>query len=155
MNVLTSDLTIEPRPRRRIRRPRPTKQAVQLNKLQHRLTTVLGIGIPAMTLALSYIGGSLWYTGRTGLALAAGALVLCVLAVSLTHVARAIREVSGTEVWLSWAMAIAIDAGLVVCELATVGSAVEQYMCWAVVTCVAAASAALNVYAFRLAQKGN
>lgn len=125
----------------------------QLNRLENVLTLVLGCGIPALSLALSRIAGAQFAAGHVNLAAVSAGLVLCVLAVSLSHVAEAIREVTGAERWLSWALAVAIDASLVSCEVTSVTTEVEGVVCLLVIIGVATVSAALNVYAFKLSQQ--
>lgn len=150
---LTNDLSVAPRKPRTIRRGGRRARQRRINWLERHLTTVLGVGIPALSVALSRVAGSLWVGGHHILALAAGALVICVLSVSLAHVARAIRELSGAEPWLSWALALSLDAGLVVSEIASVTTDAERLTCTAIVVSVVVVSAALNVFAFQLVQQ--
>lgn len=113
----------------------------------------MGAGIPALTLGMSYLTGSLLtQQGLTVLTYAAGALVLCVLTVSLTHVAEAISTITGAPSWMAWALAIAVDASLVCSEVTQVTAGIAPAVCYTIIGCVAFVSAALNMFAFKLSQ---
>ena len=58
------------------------------------LTVALGCGIPGLSLALSSVGGRLLGQGHTALGVAAMALCCSVLAVSLSHLAWAVKDFS-------------------------------------------------------------
>lgn len=130
---------VKPKPRKPAKAPRsgPRKW----------LTVGTGCGVPVFSLAMSSIGGRLITSGY--MVLGAGAMGLCctVLAVSLSHLAWALKDVTRCARWQSWCLAVAIDLSLVLCELAGVAG----FSLW-VVPCVMAAvtvtSAALNCWAF-------
>lgn len=111
------------------------------------ITLGMGCGIPCLSLALSSIGGRLWVEGHAVLGSAALLLCCSVLAVSLSHLAWAVRDITRSAWWQSWCLAGAIDLSLVLGELAGVAG----YSSWVVsavmvsVTCV---SAVLNCWAF-------
>lgn len=152
-NASVTPITTTSKPKRRAPQGGKRKRAKQLGRMESALTLVLGCGIPLLSLALSRIAGALYAQHHLVLAYTLAVLVLCVLAVSLSHVAEAIREITGSERWLSWSLAIAIDASLVTCEVVNVTAAIEQITCWLVIGAVVAVSAALNVYAFKLSQQ--
>ncbi len=111
------------------------------------ITLGMGAGIPCLSLALSSIGGRLLAEGHG--VLGSGALVLCcsVLAVSLSHLAWAIRDITRSEWWQAVLLAIAVDCSLVLGELAGIAG----YASWvvgAVMVSVTLCSAVLNCWAF-------
>jgi hypothetical protein len=80
----------------------------------------LGIAIPAALLIFSRVSALLYSGGRRGLSYAGAAACLSMLTLSVQHMAHSISRLTGEPVALAALMAVAIDAGLVVCELATV-----------------------------------
>lgn len=99
---------------------RKVKPAVPVSALRRWTTIGAGCGIPALSLGLSSVGGSLCEAGMP--MLGAATLTLCcgVLAVSLSHLAKAFRDITHSRPWQSWAMAVVVDCSLIVCELARV-----------------------------------
>lgn len=87
------------------------------------------------------------------LVVALGAVVTIMLGVSLEHLASGIREITHSTVWSAWALAIAIDVGMVASEVALIVLAtfpnirVAGYAHRYVVSTIAI-SIALNVWAF-------
>jgi hypothetical protein len=87
------------------------------------------------------------------LVVALGAVVTIMLGVSLEHLASGIREISHSTAWSAWALAIAIDVGMVASEVALIVLAtfpnirVAGYAHRYVVSTIAI-SIALNVWAF-------
>src|SRR5438045_1542715 len=73
------------------------------------ITVVMGCGIPCLSLALSSIGGRLCVEGQR--VLGGAVLVLCctVLAVSLSHLAWAVKDITRSAKWQSWCLALAVD----------------------------------------------
>jgi hypothetical protein len=111
------------------------------------ITLGMGCGIPCLSLALSSIGGRLWVDGHC--VLGTGALMLCsaVLAVSLSHLAWAVEDITRSHRWQAWCLAAAVDLSLVLGELAGIAG----YASWvvaAVMVSVTATSAVLNCWAF-------
>ena len=80
----------------------------------------LGLAIPAGVLVFSRVAALLYAAGRRGLAYAGAVACLSMLLLSVQHVAVSIARLTGEPVGLAALMALAIDLGLVVCELATV-----------------------------------
>lgn len=131
---------------KRATKPR-AKRVVKDAVLRKVLTVGMGCGIPGLSLALSTTGGRLLCEGHW--ALGGGALVLCcsVLAVSLSHLAWAIRDITRSAWWQAWCLAVAIDLAVVLCEL----SRVAGFQLWVVpvlMGAVTVASAGLNCWAF-------
>jgi hypothetical protein len=124
-----------------------TPAARSVSRARRWITVGMGCGIPCLSLALSSIGGRLCMGDR--LLLGGSALGLCcaVLAVSLSHLAWAVRDITGSARWQSWCLAGAIDLSLVLGELA----AVAGFSLWVVpvvMVAVTAVSAVLNCWAF-------
>lgn len=80
----------------------------------------LGVSIPALVLIFSRVSALLYQHGRRALAYCGAAATLSVLLLSVQHCAASIARLTGETMALAALMALAIDAGLVVCELATV-----------------------------------
>ena len=79
----------------------------------------LGLAVPGFVLVVSRVAALAWARGERGLAGAGGVATLAVLLLSVQHLAVSISRITG-EHWLPAAfMALAIDLGLVVCELFT------------------------------------
>jgi hypothetical protein len=87
------------------------------------------------------------------LVVALGAVVIIMLGVSLEHLASGIREITHSTAWSAWALAIAIDVGMVASEIALIVLATfpnirvagyaHRYVASTIVI-----SIALNVWAF-------
>jgi hypothetical protein len=113
-------------------------------------TLVMGISMPLLSITLSYCGGTLLRHDCCGLAALAFGLMGCVLAVSLSHLAWAIQDITRSPRWASWSLAVAFDLALVLAELCDVSA--ESAGLGAVTTClmiaVCALSMGLNCWAF-------
>jgi hypothetical protein len=114
------------------------------------LTVALGVAIPVLSLSMSKVSGTLLGTGHYALAAFGAFIGTAVLAVSLSHLAWAIRDVTGSGLRASWALAVALDLSLVLAELVHVTAAEVglNAVCWCVVAVVALFSMILNVHAF-------
>ncbi len=131
----------------RAAKPAPAAAA---SRYKLNLTVALGVFIPVMSLATSKVAGTL--AGQQHFALAAfgAAIGVAVLAVSLSHLAWAIRDVTGSGPRAAWALAVALDCSLVLCELVHVTAAEVGLgaVCWCVLLAVAGFSMVLNCHAF-------
>lgn len=129
------------------RKAKPAPLPVQVSTLRRWTTVGMGCGIPGLSLALSSVGGSLIESGHYSLG--AGALGLCcaVLAVSLSHLASAIRDITHSRPWQAWLLALTIDCSLIVCELSRV-SGFASWLVPVVMVGVTVASMWLNCWAF-------
>ena len=128
-------------------RKRRGKVARTVSRGRRAITVGMGCGIPCLSLALSSIGGRLWVEGHQELG--GAALVLCsaVLAVSLSHLAWAVRDITGSARWQAWCLAGAIDLSLVLGELAGIGG-FRLWVVPVVMGSVTVVSAVLNCWAF-------
>jgi hypothetical protein len=131
-------------------KPAAKPEAPAASRYKLALTIALGVFIPVMSLAASKIAGTLAGHGFYALASFGALIGVAVLAVSLSHLAWAIRDVTGSGPRSSWALAVALDCSLVLCELVHVGAAAADLdaVCWCVVGVVAVFSMVLNVHAF-------
>lgn len=118
------------------------------------ITLAMGCGIPVLSFLLSSTGGHLVADGRSWIyyALGFGAFCLCscALAVSLSHLADAIRDITRSSRRASWLLAIAFDSALVFGELVR-SLASEADVGWtvaAIMLMVVAFSMGLNCWAF-------
>ena len=116
-------------------------------RVRRSITVGAGCGMPVLSLALSSIGGRLLCDGSYVLGTAMLGLCCTVLAVSLSHLAWAIGDITRSKAWQSWCLAIACDLSLVLCELCGVCG----FSHWAVpcvMSAVTLSSALLNCWAF-------
>lgn len=134
------------KPRKRVRKAK-AKPVVPMPVYKRWVTVAMGCGIPALSLSLSSIGGALYDAGMPVLGTAAIGLTCGVLAVSLSHLASAIRCITRSAVWQAWALAVVIDCSLVVCELTRVAG-FSSWVVPAVMVGVTAFSMLLNCHAF-------
>lgn len=79
----------------------------------------LGFVVPVLVLVFARVSAMCWGRGWRGLAYAGGGACLAVLGLSVQHLAVSISRLTGEHVALAALMALAVDVGLVVCELAT------------------------------------
>lgn len=119
-------------------------------KVRISISVALGIAIPALSLTLAHIAGTLARTGIVGLAFFLGGCGISVLVVSLSHVAEAIRHCTGAKPWQGWALAVTLDLSIVGSELVSVFAPEAGLSLWVtgLMLVVAGASMVLNVYAF-------
>lgn len=140
--------TIKPTRKPRVRKtPLPQSPAQPPSRYKLGVTIAMGCGIPLLSLSLSSIGGALIESEQRLLGITALVLTCGVLAVSLSHLASAIRDITRSSLWQSWALAIVIDCSLVVCELTRVAG----FSSWVVPTVmvgVTGFSMLLNCHAF-------
>ena len=152
--LLESDVfaatTAKPAPKRKPAKRTKSQPAAAGTAYKRGLTIALGVFIPLMSVATSKIAGTLAGHGHYALAAFAALIGVAVLAMSLSHLAWAIRDVTGSGARSSWALAVALDCGIVLCELVHVaaGAAGLSLVCWAVLVVVAGFSMVLNCHAF-------
>ena len=128
-------------------RQRGKRAARVVSRGRRGITVGMGCGIPCLSLALSSIGGRLCQDGQHVLGGSALALCSAVLAVSLSHLAWAVRDITGSARWQAWCLAGAIDLSLVLGELAGIGG-FRLWVVPVVMGSVTVVSAVLNCWAF-------
>ncbi len=115
-------------PTAKTRKTRTTKAAPVIaapttsDKVKLYATLVMGVAIPLLSLGLSNTGGNLARTNHVILAGFAFGLMACVLAVSLSHLAWAVEDITRSPRWASWLLAVAFDLMLVLAEMCHVGA---------------------------------
>lgn len=138
----------KPKRRKATKRATTSKQ-VGVARTALAATVGMGVGIPALTLSLSTVAGRMAMGGHTGLALGAAAVGITVLAVSLDHLRQAIEDITGSPKAASWALAVAVDASIVLAESVQVfAPGVVDSLAAGILWAVTAASMGLNVWAF-------
>jgi hypothetical protein len=125
------------------------ERSAELAHLRKGIAITLGVAIPAMSLTLSHIAGTL-ASECVPLAAFLGLTGCSVLVVSLSHLAEAIADATGAEKWQAWALAITLDLGIVGCELSHVyaDNAALWYWTTGLMVCTMLLSMVFNVYAF-------
>lgn len=81
---------------------------------------LMGLAVPVLVLVLSKVAGEKFRHGHRGVAWFAGLAGVALLFLSVWHCSQSIALLTGSPVALSMPMAVAIDAGLVACELAII-----------------------------------
>lgn len=81
----------------------------------------LGLCVPALVLILSRVSGGAYLRGRRVLGAVGGAVALALLALSVRHCAHTFAALTGADMVSAVLWAVGVDAGLVVCELVTLG----------------------------------
>ena len=79
----------------------------------------MGIVIPIIVLVLAKVAGGQYNRGHLKRAACTASAGLGLLLLSVFHCSQSIALLTGGSLWLAAPMAIAIDAGLVACEVAT------------------------------------
>lgn len=82
---------------------------------------VLGLTIPVLVLVFSRVSAILYAQGNRTLAYAGAGATLSILLLSVQHCAVSISRLTGEHVALATLMGLAIDVGLIICEVATIG----------------------------------
>lgn len=136
-------------PKAKAKRPTKSQVVESLSGIRKGISVALGVAIPGMSLTLSHIAGTLapqtpWLAGLVG------ACGISVLIVSLSHLAEAIEDSTGSAKWQAWALAITIDVAVIACELTHVFTADASLWFWTtgLMVVVMLFSMALNTYAF-------
>lgn len=82
----------------------------------------MGLVIPAIVLVLGKVASLCWFRELRGLAWVTGGTGAGLLFLSVWHCSESISLLTGGELWLALPMAIAIDCGLVCCEVAALAA---------------------------------
>lgn len=146
-NTLTVART---KPAKKSPRKRTPRAVVARTNFDRWLTLTMAAFIPLMSLTTSRLAGVLYLDDSVELSALASVITLTVLSVSLPHLAHAIRLVTTSSKRVSWALAVAFDAGIVLAELVEVaGSPSLRGVAWAMLLALGVMSAVLNAIAFR------
>lgn len=81
---------------------------------------LMGLAVPVLVLVLSKVGGEKWLSGQKWTAWFAGGSGVALLFLSVYHCANSIALLTGSSLFLAVPMAVAIDCGLVACEVSII-----------------------------------
>ena len=81
---------------------------------------LMGLAVPVIVLTLSKVAGEKWLAGQRWVGGLAGGSGLALLFLSVWHCANSIALLTGGGLFLAIPMAVAIDCGLVACEIALI-----------------------------------
>jgi hypothetical protein len=81
---------------------------------------LMGVSVPVIVLVLAKVAGSKWRKGERGVGGFAGGSGAGLLLLSVWHCSESIALLTGSGLFLAIPMAVAIDAGLVACEIALI-----------------------------------
>lgn len=81
---------------------------------------MMGVSIPVIVLTLAKVCGEKYRDGQRSMAYLAGGSGVALLVLSVWHCAESIAIITGSPVLLAFPLALAIDAGLISCELALI-----------------------------------
>ncbi len=81
---------------------------------------LMGVSVPVLVLVLSKVAGEKWRAGQRGVARFAGVSGVSLLLLSVWHCSQSIAALTGSPVALAVPMSLAIDMGLVACEIAII-----------------------------------
>jgi hypothetical protein len=133
----------------RMKRKTKAEVAAELYSFKVRLAVSLGIAIPAFSIGLSHVAGTLAMS-IPALAGFIGIVAVAVLYVSLSHIKEAVQDCMKASDKQAWAMAIALDCTIVAMEMVHVYGDELGVWWWATGLMLAGGifSATLNCYAF-------
>jgi hypothetical protein len=81
---------------------------------------LMGLAVPVLVLVLAKITGEKWRAGQRAVAWFAGGSGVALLFLSVWHCSEAIALLTGSPIALALPLAVAIDCGLVSCEVALI-----------------------------------
>jgi hypothetical protein len=81
---------------------------------------LMGAAVPVLVLVLAKVAGEKYRAGQRPVAWIAGASGIALLFLSVWHCSEAIALLTGSPVALALPLAVAIDCGLVACEIAII-----------------------------------
>jgi hypothetical protein len=81
---------------------------------------LMGLAVPVIVLVLAKVCGEKWRAGQKPIARFAGSSGAAPLLLSVWHCSQSIAILTGSPVALAQPMAVAIDCGLVACEVALI-----------------------------------
>lgn len=150
-NSIIADFSRNGSPKKKTKAPKKKVAASTMATWRQGATIGLGVAIPGLTFYLSWLGATYLPRGGAETALGVGAFGTCILALclSLSHLAWAVGDITGSGKWSSLAMGGAIDLALIWSDIAIAlgNGSVGVYAAMAAIT---AASMFLNCWAFLL-----
>lgn len=81
---------------------------------------LMGLSVPVIVLTLAKVAGSKWLRGERRVGGFAGGSGAALLFLSVWHCSQSIAMLTGSGLLLAVPLAVAIDAGLVACEIALI-----------------------------------
>jgi hypothetical protein len=81
---------------------------------------LMGLAVPVIVLVLAKVSGEKWRADQKPLAWFAGGSGIALLVLSVYHCSQSIALLTGSPVALAVPLAVAIDCGLVACEIALI-----------------------------------
>jgi hypothetical protein len=81
---------------------------------------LMGLAVPVLVLTLSKVAGEKYRAGQKPIAWLAGGSGIALLFLSVWHCANSIALLTGSGLLLAVPMSVAIDCGLVACEIALI-----------------------------------
>ncbi len=81
---------------------------------------MMGVSIPVLVLVLAKVCGEKHRMGQRPVAYLAGGSGIALLLLSVWHCANSIAMITGSELFLAVPLALAIDCGLIACEVALI-----------------------------------
>jgi hypothetical protein len=81
---------------------------------------LMGLAIPVLVLVLSKVCGEKYRAGQRPVAWLAGGAGVALLCLSVWHCSQSVALLTGSPVALAVPLAIAVDVGLVACEVALI-----------------------------------
>lgn len=81
---------------------------------------LMGLAVPVIVLTLAKVAGEKWRAGQRWVGGLAGGSGMALLFLSVWHCANSISLLTGSPLALAMPMAVAIDCGLVACEIALI-----------------------------------
>lgn len=82
---------------------------------------LMGLAVPVIVLTLAKVAGEQYRGGQKPVARFAGASGVALLLLSVWHCSQPVALLTGSPVALALPMAVALDCGLVACEVALIG----------------------------------
>jgi len=132
----------------RSRSRKPAVTAGQMQSARRAITIVMGVGIPLVSLYTSHRAGELFLADAIPSGLMFLAICCTVLILSLSHLADAIGDITRSSPRNSWLLAVALDCGIVACELTRAAGHDGGWLATAFLVGVTGTSMLLNCWAF-------
>ncbi len=130
------------------RSARKVVSARTIGRARYGITILMGCGIPLVSLYTSHRAGELLQGASVTFGCMFLAICCTVLALSLSHLADAIADITRSSKRNSWLLAVALDCGIVACELTRAAGHDGGWLAMAFLVGITGASMLLNCWAF-------